>query len=106
MSVLKKLRTGLAVSIVGVIGLVALDNLPEDTQVNADIPTPTTIIPAGARTLDPSQARPGLLVTTTTARPVVEEDGPLMVINGREVIYLKRTPLVMQLLWVATKGQG
>ncbi len=104
MSVLKKLRTGLAVSIVGVIGLVALDNLPEDTQVNADIPTPTTVIPAGARTLDPTQARPGLLATTTT-RPVVEEDGPLMVINGREVIYLKRTPLVMQLLWVATHGQ-
>lgn len=107
MSFLRKVRTLLVVSIVVILGAVVLDNLPSDTEVNADIPTPTTVIPAGARQLDPSKARPGLIATTTTAAPIYGPDNPsdYLVIDQGSVYRVPRTPLTSQLLWLATKGQ-
>lgn len=71
--------------------------------------TTTTVIPAGARTLDPAQARPGLIATTSTTstrpsttRVAPSEDGPLIVVDGQRAYVLERTPLVLQFLWLAT----
>lgn len=71
--------------------------------------TSTTVIPAGARHLDPTQARPGLIATTTTttAAPIYGPDNPsdYLVIDQGTVYRVPRTPLTSQLLWLATKGQ-
>ena len=106
---MKKLRNALIGVCLVLIGFTAVDNLPESTEVGTNLPDqfPTSpTIPAGARTLDPSKARPGLIATTTTA-PVYGPENPndFVVIDQGHVYRVSRTPLTSQLLWIATHGQ-
>lgn len=102
-------RFFIAVCVV-IIGATAVANyLPTDTEVTSNLPDqfPTSpTIPAGARQLDPSKARPGLIATTTTA-PVYGPENPndFIVIDQGHTYRVSRTPLTSQLLWLATKGQ-
>ena len=101
-------RLFIAVCVV-IIGATAVANyLPESTEVGSNLPDqfPTSpTIPAGARTLDPSKARPGLIATTTTAPVYGPEVPSYTVIDGTHAYTVPRTPLTARLLWLATHAE-
>lgn len=105
---MKKLRNALIGVCLVLIGYTAVDNLPESTEVGTNLPDqfPTSpTIPAGARTLDPSKARPGLIATTTTATVYGPEVPSYTVIDGTHAYTVPRTPLTARLLWLATHAE-